>query len=80
MRLSSSKILVIMKADVLSIEVVGLPANSLSSVLCWTSNVWDQGEIVLRSVNELPTSSKNSNVCRRTTERKVSILTIFDIV
>lgn len=64
-----------MKADVLSVEVVGLPENSLSSVMCWTSNVWDQREIVFRSVDESPkTSSNNSNVCRRTTERKVSIL------
>jgi len=54
MRLSLSKILATMNADVLSIEVVGLPENSLSSVLCWTSNVWDQRETVLRSVDESP--------------------------
>jgi hypothetical protein len=63
-----------MKADVLSVEVVGLAENPLSSVLCWASNIWDQREIVLQSVDESPkTSSNNSNVCRRTTERKVSI-------
>ena len=54
MRLSSSKFLAIMNADMLSVEIVGPLENSLSSVLGWTSNVWDQREIALRSVDESP--------------------------